>query len=368
MNHVRPSSSPDRLPTQPIRHFGPSDLASLSRDERRKLFQVLLTEQGVEVATFSGPAAYDELVLKATPLWRERTIRVWIAADRVTQDDLDRLAERVRDASDSDGLMLAPLGVDDDLHVPPQVVLIHADDLIRRLERTPLIGWAGDVPFPAYDRLDALSHLGADAALLDPVGIRWLPILALNELPQELVTHGVTPQDLLERLAFRLLTSVFRFGGTRHGEAARGQRLADSVITWPERNPLRIAALLDCKAASHGYTMTSDHFLRFAGYIEEAKPVLEEEDRDLRYLIVLSSSFPGSDPNHPFHGRATELMEKVGTTLVYLQAIDIASLAVSVVAGEVDPAAREAFDWTSIFDHGIVTSSHLDSVRSASAS
>ena len=297
MNNVSPNSSPERLLTQPIRRFGSSDLASLSRDERRKLFQVLLTEQGVEVVTFSGPASYDELVLKATPLWRERTIRVRIAAERVTQEDLVRLAERVRDASDSDGLMLAPLGVDDDLDVPPQVALVHADDLIRRLERTPLVGWADDVPFPAYDRLDALSHLGADAALLDPVGIRWLPILALNELPHELKAHGVTPQDLLERLAFRLLTSVFRFGGTRYGEAARGQRLADSVITWPERNTSRVAALLDCKAASHGYTMTSDHFLRFAGYVEEAKPILEAEDRDLRYLIVLSSSFPGSEAN-----------------------------------------------------------------------
>lgn len=352
------------LPTQPIRRFDSSDLASLSRDERRKVFQVLLTENGVEVIEYSGPAAYDELVVATRPLWRQRTIRVRIAANQVGQEDVDRLADRVRDASDSEGLMLAPLGVEDDVVVPPQLSVVGPENLIKRLERTPLVGWTDDTPFPAYDRLDALSHLGSEAALLDPVGIRWLPVLALNEIPQELASHGATPQDLFERLAFRMLTSVFRFGGARHGEAARGQRLPDSVITWPERNPSRVAALFDCKAASHGYTMSSDHVLRFCGYVEKARPALEDEGYELRYFVVLSSSFPGSGAGHPLHGRAAELQERVGVELVYLQAVDLSGLAVSVVAGEVEPAARERLGWAAAFEHGLVTAEHFEHMLS----
>jgi hypothetical protein len=351
---------PDPLPTQPIRRFDSSDLASLPRDERRKLFQVLLTENGVEVIEYSGPAAYDELVVATRPLWRRRTIRVRIAADQVGQGDVDRLADRVRDASDSEGLMLAPLGVEGNVAVPSQLSVVGPDNLIKRLERTPLVGWTDDTPFPAYDRLDALYHLGSGAALLDPVGIRWLPVLALNEIPQELSSHGATPQDLLERLAFRMLTSVFRFGGARHGEAARGQLLPDSVITWPERNPSRVAALVDCKAASHGYAMSSDHVLRFSGYVEKARPALEAQGYELRYFVVLSSSFPGSGAGHPFHGRAAELKKTVGVELVYLQAIDLSGLAVSVVASEIEVAAREGLGWVAAFEHGLVTPEHLE--------
>ncbi|MBS1676386.1 MAG: hypothetical protein JST08_03270 [Actinobacteria bacterium] len=304
---------------------------------------------------FSGPATYDELVVSTTPLWRPRTLRVRIAAGPVGQDDMDRLADRVRDAADSEGVILAPFGVENDLVVPLELSVVGPDDLIKRLERTPLVGWADNSPYPAYDRLDALSHLGAEAALLDPVGIRWLPVLALNELPHELNSHGAAPQDLLERLTFRMLTSVFRFGGVRYGEAARGQRLADSVITWPLGSPSSpMAALVDCKAASRGYTMNSDHVLRISGYVENARPQLEADGYELRYFVVVSSSFPGSDADHPFHGRAAELLEKVDIQLVYVQAIDLAGLALSVVAREIDPAARESIDWVTAYKRGLV--------------
>ena len=315
---------------------------------------------------FSGSVAYDELVVSMTALWRPRTLRVRIAAGRVGQDDVDRLADRVRDAADSEGVMLAPLGVEDDLVVPLELSVVSPDDLIKRLERTPLVGWVDNTPYPAYDRLDALSHLGAEAALLDPVGIRWLPVLALNELPQELKGHGAAPQDLLERLTFRMLTSVFRFGGVRYGEAARGQRLADSLITWPARSPsASVAALVDCKAASRGYTMSSDHLLRISGYVEKARPELEADGYELRYFVVVSSSFPGSDADHPFHGRAAELLETVGAKLVYLQAIDLAGLAVSTVAREIDLIARESLDWVSAFDRGLVLAEDLELVHAA---
>jgi hypothetical protein len=189
------------------------------------------------------------------------------------------------------------------------------------------------------------------------------PHTGLNEIPAELAAHDVPPQDLLERVAFRLLTATFRFGGERHGEAARGERVPDSVVTWPAGAPLRLAALVDCKAAADGYRMDSDQVLRFEGYVREARQPLEERGFDLRYLIVLSSDFPGRyGRRHPFHGRARELRNTVGIELVYLRAVDVARFAVRLEAQELDPAAREALDWPTALENGLVNADHLDAM------
>ena len=210
-----------------------------------------------------------------------------------------------------------------------------------------------------------MRRLEDDAALLDPVGIRWLPTLALNELPVELFSQTVPPQDLLERMTFRLLTTTFRFGGERHGEAARGERLPDSTLTWPAAADERLAALVDCKATSDGYTMTSDHLLRFKGYVEAARPILAEAGYTLGYLVVVSSDFAGrAGDQHPFRGRAKELREQAGVELAYVRAVDLARLAAIVEGGELSPLRRERLDWRTALDHGLVTADHLEAMVS----
>jgi hypothetical protein len=260
---------------------------------------------------------------------------------------------------------IAPLGVADGITVAARVAVVRPEALIARLERSALIAWPDRRPTPAYDRVGTLRWLESDAALLDPVGIRWLPTLALNELPVELFSQSVSPQDLLERMTFRLLTATFRFGGERHGEAARGERLADSSLTWAAAANERLAALVDCKAASEGYTMTSDHLLRFKGYVEAARPVLEEAGDELRYLVVVSSEFPGrAGDQHPFHGRAEELRETAGVELAYVRAVDLARLAAVVEGRELSPLRREQLDWRTALDNGLVTAEHLEAMVS----
>ena len=357
------TAPPARRSTQPQRHFGREQLAATPREHVRKLCQVLLTETGSRIVEYNRPAAHDELVLETLPLWRPRRMRVRIAARLVEQGDVDRLAGRVAEAGDADGVLIAPLGIADRVAVPAGVDLVGPDALIARLERSALIAWPDRRPHPAYDRVGTLRRLEHDAALLDPVGIRWLPTLALNELPVELFVQNVPPQDLLERMTFRLLTATFRFGGERHGEAARGERLPDSTITWPAAANERLAALVDCKAASDGYTMTSDHLLRFRGYVEVARPVLKAAGHDLRYLVVVSSDFQGrAGDQHPFYGRADELREKAGVDLAYVRAIDLARLAAIVEGREVSPLRREQLDWRMALDHGLVTAEHLEAM------
>jgi hypothetical protein len=352
-----------RRATQPQRRFGPSELAELSRAQRRKLCQVLLTETGARVVEYQRPASYDELVLELTPLWRPRRLRVRIATRPVTQSDVDRLAERVAEAMDADGMLFAPLALDATVEVPERIALIEPPELVARLERSPLVAWPDRKPVPAYERIAAMRSLERDAALLDPLGLRWLPSLALNELPPEVTAHDVAPQDLFERVAFRLLTATFRFGGQRHGEASRGERLPDSLVTWPAGAPRRLAGLVDCKASADGYVMDSDQMLRFQGYVERARTPLEERGFGLDYLIVLSSAFPGrAGRRHPFYGRARELSRTVGVKLVYVTAVDLARLGLRVEGQGLDPQTREAFDWPTALDNGLVTADHLDAM------
>jgi hypothetical protein len=315
----------------------------------------LLTENGERVIEFNRPAAYDELVLEVAPLWRRQRIRVRIATRIATQDDLIRLSARVDEGGDSDGVFIAAHGIADGVTTPRRLMLVTPEELVARLERSPLIMWQERRPTAAYERITALRGLRKDAALLDPVGIRWLPVLALNEVPVELSAQDSPPQDLLERVAFRLLTSVFRFSGERHGEAARGQRLADSVIT--SRAPGQPwAALVDCKASADGYVMTADHLLRFEEYVTRARPPLEQEGFDLRYLVVLSSDFPGhAGERHPYYGRARELEDRAAIHLVYLRAVHLARFATSIEGSEMPPNSREALSWTKALDRGLVS-------------
>jgi hypothetical protein len=349
--------------TQPKRRFGPEDLAALARDERRKLVQLLLDDAGPRVVDFQNPAAYDELILEVDVLWQGRRVRLRIADRVITQEDVDRLTAAVRGAGDAQGVLIAPLGTEPGLECASEIHLIDPAELILRFERSALIAWPDRRPAPSYERVAARRALSAEAALLDPVGLQWLPTLALNELPAELGEQDLAPQDLFERVAFRLFTSALRFGGERYGEAARGRRLPDAALRLPGQ---RLAALLDCKASADGYMMESDHFLRFAGYVKALRADIERDGDELRFMIVLSSAFAGTaGERHPYHHRAQSLREETGLQLVYLRAGDLAQTATVIEARGVQPAGREALDWASTFGQGQVSAEHLEAMLGA---
>jgi hypothetical protein len=333
----------------------------MERGQRRKLVQLLVTESGSQVIDFQSPATHDELLLEKQPLWRPRRIRVRIVDRPVEQTDVTRLAEIVAANTDAEGLLFAPLGMTSDIEMPDTVMLIGPAEMISRMERCSMIAWPDGSPAPAYDRLALQRDLDRDAFLLDPVGLRWLPSLALNELPTELAGRHLVPDALFERMAFRLFSSTLRFGGVRYGEAARGQRLPDALLTFP--GPAPVSAIMDCKASADGYTMDSDHYLRFVGYVSTLRAGLDAEGGELRYLIVLSSSFAGTrGARHPYHARASALLAATGVQLVYLRAAALARTAALVEGRGMSPSEREELNWMAVFDHGLVESSHLDAI------
>jgi hypothetical protein len=356
-----PAHSATSRVTRPDRRFGPDELRALPRDQRRKLAQVLLTDGAAHVVEFQSTAAHDEFVLEAPLLWRPRRVRVRIAAQPVDAAALERLSEAVSTAGDAEGLMIAAVGGTAPTTVPSGVMLVEPADFIARLERSASIAWPDRLPRPSYDRVQVQRDLERDAFLLDPVGLRWLPSLALHELPAELAGTGIAPEDLFERVAFRLMSSSLRFGGERFGEAARGQRLPDAVLRWPGSR--RRVALMDCKATSSGYTMDSDHFLRFVDYVEVLREDVQRGGHELRYMLIVSSAFPGSaGARHPFQYRASALRERTGLQLVYLRAEDLARTATRIEALGLSPAAREQLDWATAFDRGLVEPDHLDAM------
>lgn len=320
-----------------------------------------MTEAGARLVDFRAPAAHDELLLRVTPLWTRRTVRVRIAARPVDQPALDRLAVRVSEAGDVEGVMIAAHGLDEPC-VPHGVVrLIEPEELIARLQRSALIAWPGRKPELAFERSAVARQLTRGATTLDPVAIRWLPVLALDELPAEIADLGEAPQDVLERTAFRLLTSVFRFGGERFRESQRGTGAPDAVLHWPAGSAVRDAAIVECIAAAGGYAMDADDELRFAAYVEALRDGVAEAGCEIAFLIVISSDFPGPrGGRHPFRRRAESLAQRVGVTLVYVRAVDLARLAVAVEASELPLAAREALPWSQILSAGMLRFEDLE--------
>jgi hypothetical protein len=178
---------------------------------------------------------------------------------------------------------------------------------------------------------------------------KWLPSLALNELPPAFAGVDVEPQDLFERKTFRLLTASFCLDGVRYGESARGKRLPDSVVHWT-RGDAWYSAMVDCKSASSGYQMDPGHLLR----VDE-----------LSHLIIVSSYFPGPpDGRHPYHGRAKQILERTGLDLTYIKAADLC-LAAARIADDLPLSARRLLPWSEILNAGLVSSADFNNAIDA---
>lgn len=346
-----------RAVTRAWRSFGADELAQLNRDQLRKLCHGLLLAEGATVTEVRRQADFDEFAVSTSTLWRIQRSLVRVFHRALEQADLDDAVMYIDAVGLDEALFITvrepatPISVPHGIHVIPPI------DTALRIVGSPLATWDADGPAVAVDRLDLVLQL-EQSSFSDRIGIQWLPSVALNELPPALIEAGVEPQDVLERKAFRLLTAAFLFDGVRYGEAARGKRLPDAVLHWPDGSPC--SALVDCKAASSGYTMTGDHLLRFVDYCDALAPDLEAEGRPLRYIIVVSSHFPGPhDRRHPYHGRREELEERTGLQLCYLKASDLAWLAATVEERELPFETRRRLDWHAALGVGLVDTEDL---------
>ena len=332
----------------------------LDRENLRKLCHGLLLADTAVIDDFRRTTEMDEFTVTVRGLWRLNRVLVRIYHRPIQMRDVQEVEDFASITGALESLLLAAQGLEDsDLTPRPGVTIVSDHELSQRITSSALARWDEDRPSLATDRLDLMLRL-SHKSLIDPVGIEWLPSLALNELPPSLEGYEVEPQDLFERKSFRLLTATFRFGGTRYGESRRGQRLPDAVLDWPDGSTT--SALFDCKAASSGYRMTSDEFLRFRNYWETLAPQLSGNGQELKYLIVLSSYFPGQEgQSHPYRYRADQVFEETGLKLVYMTASDLAWAAARLEGDDTSLHRRCEFNWEELFENGLVHADHFDS-------
>lgn len=331
----------------------PETLSELGRGRVRELCQVLLAEQGLRVSRVQPRETTDDLYVAPMVLWRGRTCLMRVAHRPLDPQDVHDLAAVVRAQPLAEAVLVEGALGSAELPNDDAVQVLRSDDLVARIQHSPLIEWHDGRPQTAMERLALALDLSEIAPALDPVGLRWLPTLSLNTVPPELEGQGMA-NDLFEDIAFRILTTALRFGGHRLGARRRGERVPDAVLRWREGDE-GLAAVLDCKAAQYGYRMGIEDQRALTEYFARLTEAEASDGSDLRYIVVISSDFDGeAGDGHPFHARAQAIAEETaGARLVYLRAGDLVQLVLAVERDRADPGTRESIAWSTVFDLGI---------------
>lgn len=345
-----------RRATSPPRGFTPAQLGSMPRDVRRTFMQSLIAESGARVLSVDLRGEHDDFVVETPGVWRSRQALVRVIYRAVKQLDIDDVEAVARDREFADATLVEAASAGAAVTNRPRISVIRAHEFIERLEASAIVQWQGGSPVVDRDRYALVRSLEDLDRPIDALGLRWLTSLSLNKVPQELDRAGLTADALFERMAFRSLTMVFRFGGIRLGQRATGVRAPDALIASPAHSPSKFAALLDCKSARDGYVMTVHDERALLEYIPEFREQAEAEadGAELRYVVVLSSSFPGEDARKdPYLARASAL-SRANVTLVYLTAAELVNAAITVEQRDLQTRQRESIDWEAIFDQGRV--------------
>ena len=320
----------------------------------RQLCQVLIVERGVRIVRVQPRDRQDDLYTSAEFLWRARPGLVRLFHRPLEAADVAGLAEVSRAEALAEAVLIEGAPSENEIEEDAAVQIIRADEFVRLIRESALVEWEGGNPRPARGRFELSADLNSIAPALDPMGLRWLPTLAHNQVPAELEGHG-TADELLERIAFRILTTALRFGGHRLGARRRAERVPDAVVRWDES-----AALLDCKAARYGYRMDIDDQRALMEYFSKLKPHEADAGFALQYVIVISGEFDGElDDRHPYYERAKSVESESGARLVCLRAADVVRLVLAVETDEADPSQREAIEWARLFDLGFPTTEQV---------
>jgi hypothetical protein len=207
-------------------------MVAMGAEELAKLLRLVFIEGGHGIERTQPRADHVDLHLVVSPLGRPQRARVRVLDRDVEQRDVDDLAQVRAAEALADAMLVCPHSVD----VPDggePVHVVAADEIEPLLRASALIAWEDETPHAVADRYADLAATQRTASAHDPIGLRWLTTLALNRIPPELADTGLSADRLFERIAFRVLTTVFRFGGRRLGEASRAKRVPDSILTEP---------------------------------------------------------------------------------------------------------------------------------------
>jgi hypothetical protein len=309
----------------------------------------LLAESGITVSDLSRRADHDELILTIAPGWRPREGRARIFYRPVLKRDLTELARLAAQTALSEAILfeISDLGARR-FSVPDGVQFVPTAELIERLEDSAAIKWNGTEPNIDRHLLARLKDVDKASAWADELGIRSIPVLARNKMPPWWPAVATAPDELFERLTFRMLTQVFRFRGTDLGATSRMEREPDAILESPPGASTSFSAILDCKASRDGWSMDADDETRLANYVtaHRAELLCQQEP----FLLIVSSSF--SSGTTAYEGRRDAIRDRCGARLVYLHASHLTAAALAVETSRVAPAKREQMPWEAYLAQG----------------
>ena len=309
----------------------------------------LLAESGITVTDASRRGDHDELVLTISPGWRPREGRARIFYRAVLKRDLTDLARLAAQTALSEAILFEiSASGPGNFSVPASVQFVPTEELIERLEDSAVIRWDDAVPKVERHLLARFRAVDNAPPWADQQGIRALPVLSRNKTPPGWTTVRDPPDELFERLTFRLLTHVFRFGGTDLGALARMEREPDALLESPVRATTPFSAVLDCKASRDGWGMDADDETRLVNYVEARRGDLINADEP--FMIVVSSAF--ATGTTAFENRRDAIRNRCGARLVYWRASHLASAALAVEVSRMPPAEREQLPWAAYFAEG----------------
>jgi hypothetical protein len=335
--------------TNPRRGLTARALSAEGRDNIRLLITALLTESGINVSDISHRGDHDELVLALLPGWRAREGRARVFYRSVLKrdaTDLDRLA---RQTALSEVLLFEVADATPArFTVPATVQYISTPELIERLEDSAAVQWEGARPAADRTLLAMLRAVDCAEPWADRLAIRALPVVARNKTPAGWGSPSEPPDELFERLTFRLLTHVFRWSGTDLGATARAEREPDALLESPGGSTAPFSAVLDCKASRDGWSMGADDETRFINYVTRHRNELEHSDDP--FLIIVSSAFATGAA--AFENRQRTIADACGARLVYVRASQLTASALSVELTRTSPAERELLLWEQYLAEG----------------
>jgi hypothetical protein len=335
--------------TNPARGLTPGGLADLPREERRLLVMALLFELGLTVTDHTPRGDHDELVIGVRPGWRSREGRARIFYSAITQRDVDEFSALAEQGALGEAILIQATDAPaEDFSPPRSVQFIPVNELIERLQESAVVEWEGSVPKHDRTSLARLRSIDSAPAWLDALGLRALPLLARNKLPSQLQNAAAPPDELFERLTFRLLIHVFRFRGRDLGARARAQRAPDAILESPFESPEPFSGVLDCKASRDGFEMSADDETRLCNYVRDHRDELLVPDEP--FIVVVSSNFPGT--NARYESRRDNVAESCGARLVYWQVEHLVTGVQHLEEQRLDPAEREALPWNAYFATG----------------
>ncbi len=328
--------------TNPARGLDSVGLATLSRASVRDAVLALLSERGITVVEVSERGEYDELILDLAPGLRRREGRCRIFRRTITRRDVDDLARLAAQSALAETIAIEVAERPGTVTRPPASVhLIGARELIDRFEDSAAIAWDGSVPKPDRYMLARLREMRLAPPWVDQLGLRAVTILARNKLPPELEGTGEPPDEMLERLTFRLFTHVFRFGGRDLGARERGTRAPDALLECPHACEEPFSAVLDCKASRDAWAMDADDETRLANYVESHRGELLYGEQP--FLIIVSSAFAGGTT--AFANRRRAITTRCGARLVYLRAGLLVKAALALETARAPCEQRERLPW-----------------------